>query len=215
VREDIVNRELSLAVAAHLLEYPHPRVADQARAAAEWLEVQIPEAAELARRFADEVEPLPAGALEEAYTAAFDFASTQTIYAGEHLFGPSEARASFLARLKVMQRDHGLSPSAELPDHVSELLRLAAAMPPGDERDELLRDAALPTLRAALPPLEQAHHPFATALTAVIAVVQHFCGVTAAPQPAASQSRPRPLPVLDPSQGEDDELFSPSPEAAP
>lgn len=210
-----MNKELSLAVAAHLLQYPHAGAAGQARAAAEWLEVQVPEAAELARRFADEVELLPAGALEEAYTASFDFASTQTIYAGEHLFGPSEARASFLARLKVMQRDHGVSPSRELPDHLSELLRLAAAMPPGDERDELLRDAVLPTARAALPTLEQAHHPFAKALAAVVAVVQHSCGVSTSPQPAASPSRPHPLPVIDPSRGEDDELFSPSPEAAP
>ena len=89
-----MNRESTLAVAAHLLEYPHPRLAEQARAAADWLDVGAPEAAALARRFADEVAAMSPGALEEAYTAAFDFASTGTIYAGEHLFGASEARAT-------------------------------------------------------------------------------------------------------------------------
>jgi nitrate reductase assembly molybdenum cofactor insertion protein NarJ len=176
----MMNTQSTLAVAAHLLEYPHPRFADEARAAAEWLDAPAPEAAVLARCFACDVAGISTGALEEAYTAAFDFASVATIYAGEHLFGPSEARASFLSRLRAMQRAHGVAASSELPDHVTELLRLAAAMPESDERNEMLRDAVLPTARAALQPLQQQKHPFANAVAAVIAVVEGVA--TAAPE---------------------------------
>ena len=214
-----MNRESTLAVAAHLLEYPHPRLAEQARAAADWLDVGAPEAAALARRFADEVAAMSPGALEEAYTAAFDFASTGTIYAGEHLFGASEARATFLARLRVMQRDHGVAATPELPDHVGELLRLAAAMPDGDERDELLRDAVLPTARAALTQLQRSAQPFASALAAIVAAVETLCGAAAEPQTLALRFDPGPR-TPPGSQARDDDaetpdLFVPSPEATP
>ncbi|HET7753681.1 MAG TPA: hypothetical protein VFK85_07205, partial [Anaeromyxobacteraceae bacterium] len=211
-----MNKETTLAVLAHLIEYPPPRLADQARAAADWLDVQAPEAAMLARRFAGEIARLSPGAVEEAYTAAFDFASVGTLYSGEHLFGASEARASFLSRLNVLRRDHGVAPSAELPDHVAELLRLAAVLPAGDERDELLRDALLPTARAALAPLRQASHPCADAVAAVIAGVESFCGVVAqadvpAPAPARLPVVNGPLDCDPGAVAEAPDFFAPSP----
>jgi hypothetical protein len=63
-------------------------------------------------------------------------------------------------------------------------LRLAAAMPESAERDEMLRDAVLPTARAALQPLQQQKHPFANAVAAVIAVVEGVA--TAAPERTTS-----------------------------
>jgi nitrate reductase delta subunit len=213
--EDAVTNDPSLSIAAKLLEYPSPGLAEQARAAAEWLDVGMPDAAALTRRFADALSSMSQGALEEAYTAAFDFASLGTVYAGEHLFGPTPSRASFLARLHVLRRENGLAPGDELPDHVAELLRLAAAMRPGEERDELLRDAVLPTARAALAQLQPSNHPFAHAVAAAIAVVETVAGTASVePSPIVPLKRMGDPSLSEPRNGHADEpeLFEPSPE---
>lgn len=209
-----MTKDPTLGIAAKLLEYPSPGAAEQARAAADWLDVGMPEAAAHARRFADAAVGMSQGALEEAYTAVFDFASVGTVYAGEHLFGPTPSRASFLARLHVLRRENGLAPGEELPDHLAELLRLAAAMPAGDERDELLRDAVLPTARAALAQLQQSNYPFAHAVAAVVAVVETVAGAASVePSPVVPLARRTDPPgSARPENGAEPELFEPSPE---
>jgi hypothetical protein len=67
------------------------------------------------------------------------------------------------------------------------VLRRAAVMPAGAERDDLVADGALPTARGALRALEAASHPYAEALGAVVAAVE---GCIARHEPAAAEVSP-------------------------
>ncbi len=130
---------------AGLLEYPQPGLGDMARAC-ERTAAGTGAARGLAefRRF---VERTPSAQLEEIYTAAFDLGTDRCPYVGYHLFGEGYARSAFLRELRARYRERGLDTGSELPDHLSCLLRLASACGPGEEREEIVREAILPALQ--------------------------------------------------------------------
>lgn len=109
--------------------------------------------------------------LQEAYTAAFELAPVASPYLGDHLFGPSAARHLFLAKVKRLLAAAGVDPGAELPDHLSVVLRLAAVAPRSREIDELLADGALPAARAMHAALESAGNPWAGVLADTVAAL--------------------------------------------
>jgi nitrate reductase delta subunit len=129
---------------ADLLEYPQPGLEEMARAC-EASAAGTGAARGLAefRRF---VEATPPGQLEEVYTAAFDLGADRCPYVGYHLFGDGYARSAFLRELRARFRERGLDTGSELPDHLSCLLRFASACGPGQEREEIVREAILPAL---------------------------------------------------------------------
>ncbi len=133
-----------LELFAGLLEYPRPGLGEMAREC-ERSAAGTGAARGLAefRRF---VERTPSAQLEEAYTAAFDQGADRCPYVGYHLFGDGYARSAFLRELRSRFRERGLDTGSELPDHLSCLLRLASAYGPGQEREELVREAILPAL---------------------------------------------------------------------
>jgi nitrate reductase molybdenum cofactor assembly chaperone len=159
-----------LRLLARLAAYPGPAVAAEAAECAAALAPARAEAAERLTRFAafaaDRV------AAEEAYTAAFDLAPLTSPYVGDHLFGESRERALLMAWLRELQRDAGVAPSAELPDHVSEVLRLLASPLPEDVRDDLAQDALVPVARKMVAALEEARHPYAGVLGAVVEALE-------------------------------------------
>jgi nitrate reductase assembly molybdenum cofactor insertion protein NarJ len=65
----------------------------------------------------------------------------------------------------------GLREGEELPDHVSELLRLAAEPIDGEVRDDLVRAGLLPTLKKMLAVLDEARHPWADVLAATVEAI--------------------------------------------
>jgi nitrate reductase assembly molybdenum cofactor insertion protein NarJ len=175
-------RTLELLAAA--ATYPGAATADAAVECAAALEAASPAAAARLRRFAAFAAD-PAAA-EEAYTSAFDLAPLASPYVGDQLFGESRERALLMAWLRELQRDAAVAPATELPDHLSEVLRLLAAPLPADVRDDLARDALVPAARKMLAPLEEARHPYADVVGAVLEAVEDPGAVR--PEPAA---RPR------------------------
>jgi nitrate reductase molybdenum cofactor assembly chaperone NarJ/NarW len=160
----------TLNLLAALLSYPGPRLAlDAAESAAALAATHAP-AAERLRRFASFA--CAADAAEEAYTSAFDLAPLCSPYVGDQLFGASRERSLLLAGLREMQREAGLEPGPELPDHVAEVLRLVAAPIPGDVRDDIVRDGLAPAARKMLAALDEARHPWADVLAAVVEAVE-------------------------------------------
>ena len=174
----------ALLALARVLDYPTDLAAD-ARAASAAL-ASLPVAAERLLRLADRAERDPA-ALEEAYVSAFELAPLASPFVGDQLFGASQARHLFLARVGAMQRAAGLDPAPELPDHLSAVLRLVALAPPSPERDDLARDGALPAARQMLQALEAANHPYADALAAIAEVLEATTNHAA---PAAEEALP-------------------------
>lgn len=161
-----------LRLLADLLAYPRPGLAARAADCAAGLAAHQPCAAEPLSRFALFAFSSGDAAVEEAYTSAFDLAPICSPYVGDQLFGASRERSLLLAGLRELQREAGCEPGAELPDHVSEVLRLVAAPIPGDVRDDLVRDGLAPALKKMLAALEEARHPWADALAAVVEIVE-------------------------------------------
>jgi nitrate reductase molybdenum cofactor assembly chaperone NarJ/NarW len=161
-----------LQLLADLLAYPRPGVAARVADCAARLADDRPSAAERLSRFALFAGSCGDAALEEAYTSAFDLAPLCSPYVGDQLFGASRERSLLLAGLRELQRDAGIAPGAELPDHVSEVLRLAAAPIPGDVRDDLVREGLAPALRNMLAALDEARHPWADLLAAAVGAIE-------------------------------------------
>ena len=151
---------------ADVLAYPGPGLAARAAECAEGLAAERPAAAGRLARFAAFALSSSPAALEEAYTSAFDVAPLCSPYVGDQLFGASRERSFLLSGLRELQRDAGLDPGVELPDHVAEVLRLVAAPIPADVREDLVRDGLAPALEKMLAALDEARHPWADAVAA-------------------------------------------------
>lgn len=161
----------TLQLLADLLSYPTPGLAARAAEGAVALAADQRAAAGRLARFAAFARSSDPGALEEAYTAAFDLAPLCSPYVGDQLFGASRERAYFLSGLAELRREAGLPPTSELPDHVSEVLRLVAALVPGEVRGDLVRDGLAPCLKKLLAVLDEARHPWADVLAAAVDVI--------------------------------------------
>jgi nitrate reductase assembly molybdenum cofactor insertion protein NarJ len=155
-----------------LLAYPAPGLAVTAAECAVELAAGRPAAAERLARFAAWARAAGATAFEEAYTSAFDLAPVASPYVGDQLFGAGRERSLLLSGLRELRREAGLAEGVELADHVSEVLRLAAAPIPPDVRDDLLADALAPALRKMLAALEEARHPWADAVAAAVETIE-------------------------------------------
>jgi nitrate reductase delta subunit len=192
-----VTGALDLPLLADLLAYPGPDLGRRADACAAALAQELPAAAVRLSRFAAWASAAGTGPLEEAYTSAFDLAPICTPYVGDQLFGASGERSLLLAGLRELQRECGIAPGAELPDHVAEVLRLAAGPLPPDVRDDLLRNGLAPALRKMLAALEAAAHPWADAVAAALEAVDALApparaeAAMSAPTPSSGPASPR------------------------
>ncbi len=133
---------------ADLLEYPRPDL-DVARAARECRDLvadESPEAAVLLDDFISFAERTPRDTIEEIFSATFDLNASCHPYVGYHMFGESYPRSLFMVELKDRFRDHHFYHGLELPDHIAVLLRFLSACGDAEARDEIARDAILPTL---------------------------------------------------------------------
>jgi nitrate reductase molybdenum cofactor assembly chaperone NarJ/NarW len=175
----------TLRLLADVLAYPGPALAERAAECAAALAADHPSGAERLSRFAAFARSSGTAVLEEAYTSAFDLAPVCSPYVGDQLFGASRERSFLLSGLRELQVGAGLAAGAELPDHVSEVLRLVAAEIPDDVRDDLLRDGLAPVATKMLAALEAARHPWADVLAALVDAVE------------TSPGRSDPLPVLE------------------
>src|SRR5690348_7356817 len=90
--------------------------------------------------------------MQELYVQTFEFNPACTLEIGWHLFGENYERGEFLVRMREQLRRYGIAESHELPDHLTHLLPLVAAM----DRDEAARFAgefllpALAKIRGAI-----------------------------------------------------------------
>lgn len=181
-----MTRELAtLRRLAGLLDYPGPDLAARTEACLGALAAEHPAGADRLRRFAAVARVRGAAALEEAYTAAFDLLPVASPYLGDQLFGAGAERAYLLAGLRELQRGAGVAPGVELPDHVAEVLRLAAAPIAEDVREDLVRDGLAPVLAKMRAALEAAQNPWADVVAAAAEVVA----------PPAEAAAPRALEV--------------------
>ena len=159
----------------HLLSYPD----EQTLAACELLyiilQTGLPEAASEIARFGDYVEQHAGWELEEAFTATFDVNPKCALEVGWHLFGEEYDRGLMLVRLREEMRRFGLEETCELPDHLTHVLPLIAAMPE-EEAQRFVTACVQPALLKMRQALSGAESPYAAVMNALVAVVQSVWG---------------------------------------
>jgi nitrate reductase assembly molybdenum cofactor insertion protein NarJ len=187
-------RPETLELLARVAAYPGDRLASDAAGCAAALAASHPGAAARLARFAELARDRARA--EEAYTSAFDLAPVTSPYVGDQLFGESRERALLMAWLRELQRDAGVAASPELPDHLSEVLRLVAAALPEDVRRDLAQDAVVPAAEKMLAALEGARHPYAEVLGAVVEVLRESHAQAPSPGAGAREHARRALEVI-------------------
>ncbi len=137
-----------LELFADLLDYPRPDldIPAAARECRALVVEESPDAAAMLDEFIGFAERTPRDTIEEIFSATFDLNASCHPYVGYHMFGESYPRSLFMLELKERFRGQNFDPGIELPDHIGVLLRFASVCNDDALRDEVIRDAVLPTL---------------------------------------------------------------------
>jgi nitrate reductase delta subunit len=138
---------------ARLFSYPGETYIDECREAGQ-------------HRLAEELAPLGVSGIQELFTATFDWNPSTSLDLSWHLYGEQYARGAFLVQLRQLLRHHGVSESAELPDHITHILALLCRMEP-EAAAEFTRDYAAPAVAKLVAALEQSKSVFAPVMHAV------------------------------------------------
>jgi nitrate reductase assembly molybdenum cofactor insertion protein NarJ len=151
---------------AGALAYPGTDHASAVEECAKALEPTSPAAAELIGRFRAATEGWTVVALQELYTSTFDMEPGQTLDLSWHFFGEGYERGAFLAMLRQHLRAAGVQETAELPDHVTHVLRLIGRAP--EPRAGEFVAFALAALDHVVEALKGSTNPYEILLRAVI-----------------------------------------------
>lgn len=118
------------------------------------------------QRFMTWVAQQPLAALEEAFTQTFDLNPQCSLEVGWHLFGEEYDRGAFMAEVRGRLRDLGVEERTELPDHMTHVLPMMAAMP-DDEASWFGAKMMLPALDLMIGALEKVKSPYIDVLRVV------------------------------------------------
>jgi nitrate reductase delta subunit len=153
---------------AELLSYPASDPAPAARLCHDLLAGR--ESAAAVAEFVSRAERARPFEMEEIYSSTFDLDPSCAPYVGHHLAGETSKRGVFMARLADAYRQDGFeggTPSGELPDHVSVVLRYLSAVPEGPSRRAVLEDALAPALDRMLEALPGPDNVYRSVLAAL------------------------------------------------
>ena len=160
---------------SRLLCYPDEHTVQTAELLYVVLQDELPEAAEEAARFGAFVEQHELWEVEESYTRTFDVNPACALEVGWHLFGEEYARGMFLVRMRVELRKYALSESVELPDHVSHVLAVLAAMS-ADEAERFAVACVVPAVKKMDVALATKDAPYRHVVACLAAVLKHAWG---------------------------------------
>lgn len=104
--------------------------------------------------------------LQELFTQTFDLNPMCSLELGWHLFGENYERGQLLVRVREELRRHRLEESAELPDHLTHVLRLVERMEHEPGAD-FVAACVLPALEKMLQAMRGKENPFENVLLAV------------------------------------------------
>lgn len=151
---------------AGVLSYPGGNVS---RLRDEWVPCVIERWPDLA----PELEPLLAqardhseGECEELFTRTFDGSAERALELGWHLHGENYARGVLLVRMRAMLRQNGVEEGSELPDHVSNVLRLLGRVD-AVTADALQNSVLIPALDKVVAGFAEEDNPYRHALKAL------------------------------------------------
>ena len=99
---------------------------------------------------------------------------------GWHLFGEEYARGMFLVRMREELRKHDLPESVELPDHISHVLAVVAAMPES-EAAKFVTACVQPAVEKMNEALQKTESPYRHVISGLASVIRSKWGAGKAP----------------------------------
>ncbi|MBK5290777.1 MAG: molecular chaperone TorD family protein [Acidobacteriia bacterium] len=124
----MTNHSILYDTLAGLLAYPgsgYGKTLHFCRSAMSAMDV---EAAARLNELSARIDPLSTEQLQELYVQTFELNPVCSLEAGWHLFGENYDRGEFLVLMRQQLRRHGLTESAELPDHLTHILPVIGRM---------------------------------------------------------------------------------------
>jgi len=156
---------------AGILEYPDASLARSVGDCVAALAQEAPESHAHLIEFQNEIADKSPGQLQEMYTNAFDLRPDCTPNLGYHLFGDDGRRGLFLAELKGRMAARGLPPGAELPDHLTLVLRYLDASEE-EERLVMIEDCLLPAAGRIVEVFGRGENPYGHAMRALLSLIR-------------------------------------------
>jgi nitrate reductase delta subunit len=163
---------------ADLLEYPRAGHAERVQSLVGVVSRGLPESAAALAPLARFAAENSLGACEELYVRTFDANAERALEVGWQVFGEQYERGAFLVDLRGRMRAAGIAETTELPDHLTQVLRLLARIDAAEART--LADRAVGrSLQRVRENLDEGN-PFAGALDAVEAALATIAAAPAA-----------------------------------
>jgi len=169
---------------AELFEYPRDGHAARTRHLVDDVAAALPGVRDDLEPLARFAETHGLGECEERYVRTFDANAERALEVGWQVFGEQYERGAFLVDLRGRMRTLGVAETTELPDHLTQVLRLLGRMDEDDARTLVAR-AVTPSLARVRGNVE-ADDPYAGAIDAVTKTLARLSIET----PAASGGRP-------------------------
>jgi len=160
---------------SRLFEYPTEQTSESAELLYVLLQDEVPEAATCIAQFGQFLEQNAPTTAEEKFTELFDINPACALEVGWHLFGEEYARGMFLVRLREEMRKHELSESSELPDHITHVLAVVAAMPE-EEAIRFVKACVQPAVEKMLQAVSKQESPYVDVVRGLSLILKHVWG---------------------------------------
>ncbi len=172
--QPVSEKERSLGTINRLLSYPDQHYIQLVEMLYLLVNTKLPEAAKGISEFGQFVESCNEHELEEAYTRTFDVNPSCALEIGWHLFGEDYMRGQFLVRMRGELARFEIPESSELPDHVTHVLAVIAAMS-DEEAHRLAHSCVFPALHKMQESLDKNESPYRHLIRCLLLVLeQHF-----------------------------------------
>jgi len=174
--QPVSEQERSLGTLCRLLSYPDSQHYMQLVETL-YLIVQspLPEAAKGVSEFGQFVEQCSEFELEETYTRTFDVNPSCALEIGWHLFGEDYMRGQFLVRMREELAKHEIAESGELPDHLTHVLPVLAAMSKA-EAQQFAHSCVFPALYKMQVALEKNESPYRHLIRCLVLLLENYFG---------------------------------------
>ena len=164
-----------LQLFGRILRYPSEETLPAVETLYVILQHEVPLAAKAIAAFGENSEQRSVAELEECYTSTFEIKSKCAPEIGWHLFGEEFTRGMLLVRMREELERYGIPETTELPDHISHVLALVAAMP-REEADRFVPACLLPAIRKMCESANRMGTPYAHVLDALDEVLRSEWG---------------------------------------
>lgn len=165
---------------SRLLSYPDQHTAQAAELLYIVLQSEVDEAATSVSQFGTFLDQNEIWQVEEAFTGTFDVNPSCALEVGWHLFGEEYARGMFLVRMREELRKHDLPESVELPDHISHVLAVVAAMQEA-EAAKFVTACVQPAVKKMNEALSNTESPYRHVIAGLASVIRSKWGAGKSP----------------------------------